>query len=340
MGEALTTRYWCHVCAQVVNPMMEPEIKCPFCDGGFVEEMDGRNFETAADVRSERSLSLWAPILLGMMGDSSRPSRLRREEDDEDSDHEFEDFIRRRRRSSAILRLLQSIRDDVRLDPDNRENERERERERERDREGVILLNPFNEAIILQGSFDSDDNQSDSNSTTAGASLGDYFLGPGLELLLQHLAENDPNRYGTPPAKKEAVDALPNVKIEEALSCSVCLDDFDIGMDTKEMPCKHKFHSGCILPWLELHSSCPVCRFQLPADEKTSNDANSVNGVENSDGDSGDADDSRGNNSRSWVPVPWPFNGLFSLSGSQNNGNSNPSSSSSASGSNSHAQGN
>ncbi|XP_072997858.1 E3 ubiquitin-protein ligase SIRP1-like isoform X2 [Typha latifolia] len=308
MGEALATRYWCHVCAQVVNPMMEREIKCPFCDGGFVEEMDGRNFETAADVRSERSLSLWAPILLGMMGDSSRPSRLRREEDDEDSDHEFEDFIRRRR-SSAILRLLQSIRNDVRLDPDSRENERERERERERDREG--------------------------------ASLGDYFLGPGLELLLQHLAENDPNRYGTPPAKKEAVDALPNVKIEEALSCSVCLDDFDIGMDTKEMPCKHKFHSGCILPWLELHSSCPVCRFQLPADEKTSNDSNSVNGVENSDGDSGDVGDSRGNNSRSWVPVPWPFNGLFSLSGSQNNGNSNPSSSSSsASGSNSHAQGN
>ncbi|CAI9752760.1 unnamed protein product [Fraxinus pennsylvanica] len=42
------------------------------------------------------------------------------------------------------------------------------------------------------------------------------------DLLLQHLAENDPNRYGTLPAKKEAVQALPIVKIEKAVQCSVC----------------------------------------------------------------------------------------------------------------------
>ncbi|KAI8001052.1 hypothetical protein LOK49_LG09G00442 [Camellia lanceoleosa] len=36
-------RYWCHMCSQMVNPVMEAEmmmIKCPLCRSGFVEEMD------------------------------------------------------------------------------------------------------------------------------------------------------------------------------------------------------------------------------------------------------------------------------------------------------------
>ncbi|XP_072954957.1 E3 ubiquitin-protein ligase SIRP1-like isoform X1 [Typha angustifolia] len=339
MGEAFATRYWCHVCAQIVNPVMEPEIKCPFCDNGFVEETDGGEFETDADLRSGQGLS----ALFGMMGGSSRRSRFQREDEDDDSDDELEEFIRRRRwrRRSSILQLMQRIRDDVRLDPDNleserrerdreRERERERQRQRHRQRQSAILINSSNQAIIIQGLFDSDENQSDSNNSSIGASLGDYFLGSGLDQLLQHLSENDPSRYGTPPAKKEAVDALLTVKVEKVVSCPVCLDDFEVGSEVKEMPCKHKFHTPCILPWLELHSSCPVCRFQLPADEsKDSNMSSNGSRVEISNEDGGDAGAGRGN-SRSWVLVPWPFNGLFSASGTQNgeNSSSNPSSSS------------
>ncbi|KAL1204895.1 E3 ubiquitin-protein ligase SIRP1 [Cardamine amara subsp. amara] len=112
-------------------------------------------------------------------------------------------------------------------------------------------------------------------------SLGDYFIGPGYEMLLQRLAETDlNNKYGTPPATKEAVEALATVKIDERLlQCTVCIDDFEIGMEAKEMPCEHKFHSDCLLPWLELHSSCPVCRFLLSTaddddDEPKTNDDN------------------------------------------------------------------
>lgn len=103
--------------------------------------------------------------------------------------------------------------------------------------------------------------------------LGDYFFGPGLEQLIQQLAENDPNRYGTPPASKSAVEGLPVVKISKELldsdssQCAVCKDLFELGEEAKQMPCKHIYHSDCILPWLELHNSCPVCRYELPTDD-------------------------------------------------------------------------
>lgn len=108
-----------------------------------------------------------------------------------------------------------------------------------------------------------------------GVSLADYFMGPsGLEQLIQQLAENDPNRYGTPPAAKAAVAALPDVAVSADMmqadggaQCAVCMDDFHLGAAAKQLPCKHVFHKDCILPWLDLHSSCPVCRFELPTDD-------------------------------------------------------------------------
>ncbi|CAJ1952293.1 unnamed protein product [Sphenostylis stenocarpa] len=106
-----------------------------------------------------------------------------------------------------------------------------------------------------------------------GITHGDYFFGSGLEELIQHLAENDPNRYGTPPASKTAVEGLPDVSVTEELlasdcsQCAVCKDAFELGDTAKQMPCKHIYHGDCILPWLELHNSCPVCRYELPTDD-------------------------------------------------------------------------
>ncbi|CAN6693605.1 unnamed protein product [Malus baccata var. baccata] len=386
MEDAIAARYWCHRCSEIVNPIMEVEMKCPLCQSGFIEEMNGTmrdNQDADSDFGSDRALSLWAPILLGMMNNPRRRRRLRRldfdedrlrrldfdEDDDDDNDNddgetrqggdteldrELESIIRRRRRSSAsILQLLQGIRAGLASESENSEGDRDRDRgrERERERERVILINPFNQTIIVQGSYDS--NQGQINNHTPISSLGDFFVGPGLDLLLEHLAENDPNRYGTPPAQKEAVEALPAVTIKENMQCSVCLDDFEVGVEAKEMPCKHKFHSGCILPWLELHSSCPVCRFQLPAHESkrdsdiSRNSSNSREseeigdvgggggGGEEGDGD-GDGDGRNGNGRR--FSIPWPFSSLFSHSGSQSGGSGGNSSSAAANGTGSASQ--
>jgi E3 ubiquitin-protein ligase RNF115/126 len=269
--------------------------------------------------------------------EEGRQARIRRamrdtddedeEEDGEDSDRELEDLIRRRRRrGSSLVRLLQTLRDDLRglddvgrdRDRDRgleglrerrererarRDRERERERARERDQgrertESLILINSNNEAILLQGTFGADDNQEHSSNTSTGVSLGDYFLGPGLDLLLQRLADSDLNRSGTPPAKKESVAALPTVNVQEILGCTVCLEEFEMGTEAKEMPCQHKFHSQCILPWLELHSSCPVCRFQLPTEEsKNPCESGSGGGTVSADGDNADGDNAESSSS-------------------------------------------
>lgn len=50
-------------------------------------------------------------------------------------------------------------------------------------------------------------------------------------------------------------------------ACAVCLEDYAAGERATEMPCRHRFHAKCIVPWLKMHSSCPVCRFQLPTDD-------------------------------------------------------------------------
>lgn len=43
--------------------------------------------------------------------------------------------------------------------------------------------------------------------------------------------------------------------------CSICLEEFKNGENITELgDCKHKFHTKCILPWLDEKGTCPNCR--------------------------------------------------------------------------------
>ncbi|CAI9769251.1 unnamed protein product [Fraxinus pennsylvanica] len=85
--------------------------------------------------------------------------------------------------------------------------------------------------------------------------------------LIQQLTEN--NMPAEPsPAPDSAVDALPMValtadQLANDSQCPICKDEFEVGTEVRQLPCKHFYHSECILPWLQRHNSCPVCRFEL-----------------------------------------------------------------------------
>lgn len=51
-----------------------------------------------------------------------------------------------------------------------------------------------------------------------------------------------------------------NEEEEEEEVCSICLDFFQQNQRLLELPCEHKYHESCIVPWLENNDKCPLCR--------------------------------------------------------------------------------
>ncbi|KAG9133644.1 hypothetical protein Leryth_021640 [Lithospermum erythrorhizon] len=99
------------------------------------------------------------------------------------------------------------------------------------------------------------------------ANFGDFFVGPGLQELIEQLSMND--RHGPAPAPRTAIDAMPTIRITQRhlntdAHCPVCKEKFELGSEARNMPCNHIYHSDCIVPWLVQHNSCPVCRVELP----------------------------------------------------------------------------
>ncbi|XBI10912.1 hypothetical protein VPH35_138073 [Triticum aestivum] len=91
---------------------------------------------------------------------------------------------------------------------------------------------------------------------------------PRLESLRQHDEVQLPRTRATnPTARLPAFKYNRSVKHnvtaggEEAATCSVCLGVFQQGETVRLLPaCMHLYHVECIDPWLDAHSTCPLCR--------------------------------------------------------------------------------
>ncbi|POO03525.1 43kDa postsynaptic protein [Trema orientale] len=98
------------------------------------------------------------------------------------------------------------------------------------------------------------------------------ILGRYIDEVLQHVGTT----RGPPPAPQSAIEKLPTVGVSEEMSssewsqCAVCTEKFERGEEMTELPCNHVYHKDCVLPWLELHNTCPVCRKGLPSDDTDS----------------------------------------------------------------------
>ncbi|KAG8063356.1 hypothetical protein GUJ93_ZPchr0003g18339 [Zizania palustris] len=225
--------YWCYQCSQRVRPRGR-EMECPHCDSGFVSEMDDVDAlmshfvemdpDFHRDPRSGIMEAISAVMRHGMSGMNREVDVRGRPNIFSDLEMEFSSGPWLLFRGQLPGRLSEDNSFDVFING----------------RRGVGMRR---------------------------ANVADYFVGPGLDDLIEQLTQND--RRGAPPATQSSIDAMPTVKITQRhLSgdshCPVCKDKFELGSEAREMPCKHLYHSDCIIPWLEQHNSCPVCRYELP----------------------------------------------------------------------------
>ncbi|MQL90229.1 hypothetical protein Taro_022813 [Colocasia esculenta] len=249
------TSYWCYRCSRFVRVRARDAVVCPDCETGFVElvETPPRPFPlvgTGAESRRRRSPTgaAYASGSSSTSGAASRPG------------HQPDVGFRRSRRAAAGDR------------------------------------SPFNPVIVLRGPSDGGDRGADADRAAGAfelyyddgagsglrplpASMSDFLMGAGFDRLLDQLAQIELNGVGgrwcdQPPASKAAVESMPTVEISEGhvnmdVHCAVCKEPFQLGMEVREMPCKHIYHQDCILPWLSLRNSCPVCRHELPTDVRT-----------------------------------------------------------------------
>lgn len=165
---------------------------------------------------------------------------------------------------------------------------------------------PFNPVIVLRGQAEAGmedgdagggggersyelyyDDGSGSGLRPLPSSVSEFLMGSGFDRLLDQLAQIEVNgltRPENPPASKSAIESMPTIQIvpthvSSDSHCAVCKEAFELGSEAREMPCKHIYHPDCILPWLSLRNSCPVCRHELPADAATGLDSESGTGV-------------------------------------------------------------
>ena len=84
------------------------------------------------------------------------------------------------------------------------------------------------------------------------------------------------------PTIEESIIEDSNITIKEHLDdCSICLENIINEEHKKITTCNHTFHEECMVRWMSLNHSCPLCRKNLDLNIYGRND-------EENDGDSND----------------------------------------------------
>ncbi|OII76499.1 zinc C3HC4 type domain-containing protein [Cryptosporidium andersoni] len=264
-NEAGALRYWCHVCQMNVS-VREPEdsdgeLMCNECGGcGFVEIITDNNNPTETQSASQ---SQWVNIMaIPRVPDNTV--------------------------NNPLFRMLTEIADSL--------GQAQVTTQVRSDTMAIQQLNAQPRNMFVSGPNNDDVDSSGSATLILGPngeireiSISDILTGNAFSQIVESMenalvtalsTNNVSNHFGNPPASAEEVAKLPREVLSESNieqtkgggPCAICHEEYNIGdtvlrLSTDVDECPHIFHVNCLLPWLQQHNSCPVCRFELPTDD-------------------------------------------------------------------------
>nr|XP_045593984.1 E3 ubiquitin-protein ligase RNF126-like isoform X1 [Procambarus clarkii] len=253
-----SARFFCHKCNVEITPQL-PDYVCPRCNSGFIEELD-RARDSDSDSSSDTEMEpfdMWDVITSDSAASGGASPAASS--------------------SGPGLRRSQRLRH---LNPRHR-------RRVSGDRHSALA--PLIHDLIMQmtsGVIEASVGGADFAVPPVGFDLpgfpvlvasnlasnpGDYAWGRGgLDAIITQLM-NQLDGTGPPPLSRDQISQIPTSNItkeqcDKGLQCSVCMEDFTIDESVRRLYCEHCFHNDCIIPWLELHGTCPICRKLLLED--------------------------------------------------------------------------
>ncbi|GAB2296933.1 hypothetical protein Dimus_031035 [Dionaea muscipula] len=57
--------------------------------------------------------------------------------------------------------------------------------------------------------------------------------------------------------------ATERVLLPEDAECCICLCSYEDGVELHALPCNHHFHAACIVKWLKMNATCPLCKYNI-----------------------------------------------------------------------------
>ncbi|KAK7116691.1 E3 ubiquitin-protein ligase RNF126-B-like [Littorina saxatilis] len=248
-------KFYCHQCSAEITPNI-PEYTCPTCNSGFIEEVSGSSGSNSSDASPQSqphdpAAQIAEMVTQALLGNAVSPfgpagNAVRGPGQGSSSTAEAMAGPSGQR---PTMRLLRSGGRNPYM-------------------EGLMnyFLSRLGGEAAMQGI--------PVNMFHLHGNPADYAWGAGgLDSIITQLL-NQLESSGPPPAEEQRIEALPNViitasQVERILQCSVCMEDFFLGEDVRRLPCDHHYHDVCIVQWLRLHGTCPVCRKDLNGQDTT-----------------------------------------------------------------------
>ncbi|XP_004498315.1 E3 ubiquitin protein ligase RIE1-like [Cicer arietinum] len=51
--------------------------------------------------------------------------------------------------------------------------------------------------------------------------------------------------------------------LREDAECCICIHPYEDGVELQILPCNHHFHFSCIVKWLKINATCPLCKYNI-----------------------------------------------------------------------------